>query len=98
MDAGLGRLNRVVLVMNRRGRARHVVDLIDLDVERKRNVMPDQLEELGVHQMRDVALGPGEEVIDADDGRALPQEPLGQMGAQKSGTAGDQHTIFNMHG
>ena len=44
MDAGLGRLHRVVLVMHRRGRAGQIVDLVDLDVERERHVVPDELE------------------------------------------------------
>ena len=57
MHAGLGRLHRVVLVVHRRGRAGEVVDLVDLDVERERHVVADQLEMLVVEQMLDVAAG-----------------------------------------
>jgi hypothetical protein len=35
VHAGLGRLHRVELVVDRRGRAGEVVDLVDLDIERE---------------------------------------------------------------
>jgi hypothetical protein len=41
MDAGLGGLNRVVLVMNGRSRTGKVVNSVNLDIERKSNVVPD---------------------------------------------------------
>ena len=47
VHAGLGRLHRVVLVVDRRGRAGEVVDLVDLDVERKGDVVAQQLERAG---------------------------------------------------
>ena len=56
MHAGLGRLHRIVLVMHRRGRAGEIVDLVDLDVERERHVVADQLEMLVVEQMLDVVV------------------------------------------
>ena len=56
MHAGLGRLHRVVLVVNGRGRAGEVVDLVDLDVEREGDVVAHQLEARMAEQMVDVAL------------------------------------------
>jgi hypothetical protein len=42
--AGLGRLNRIMLVMNGRGWAREIVNLIDFDIERKPCIVAHQLE------------------------------------------------------
>jgi hypothetical protein len=44
VDAGLGRLHGVELVMHRAGRAGQVVDLVDLDIERHGHVVTQQLE------------------------------------------------------
>ena len=44
VHAGLGRLHRIVLVVDRRGRAGQVVDLVDLDIEREGHVVAHQLE------------------------------------------------------
>ena len=56
VHAGLGRLHRIELVVDRRGRAGEVVDLVDLDVERKGHVVAHQLEARIAEQVRDVAL------------------------------------------
>ena len=50
-DAGLGRLHRIELIMDRRGRAGEIVDLVDLDIERKRDVVAQQLEMRIVEQI-----------------------------------------------
>ena len=46
VHAGLGRLHRIALVVNRRRRTGEIVDLVDLDIERKGHVVADQLEAL----------------------------------------------------
>ena len=43
-DAGLGRVHGVVLIVDRRGGAGEVVDLVDLDKERQRHIVADELE------------------------------------------------------
>jgi hypothetical protein len=55
MHAGLGRLDRIVLVMDRRRRASEIVDLIDLDIERECHIVPNQLEILAIEKMLDIA-------------------------------------------
>ena len=66
VHARLRRLHRVVLVVHRRCRAGKIVDFVDFDIERKRHVVPHQLEALFADEVRDVALRTGEEVVDAD--------------------------------
>ena len=67
MHAGLGRLHRIMLVVDRRCRAREVVDFVNLDVERERHIMAHQLEPRVRDQMLDVLLGAGEKIVEADD-------------------------------
>jgi hypothetical protein len=45
----------------------------------------------------DVAPGAGEKVIDTDEVGAVFEQALAQMRAEKSGTAGHNHTGFEMH-
>ena len=52
VHAGLGRLHRIVLIMDRRGGAGQIVDLIDLDIERKCHVVADQFEAMVVEHAR----------------------------------------------
>ena len=66
MNAGLGGLHRVVLVVNRRGGAGQIVDLVDLDIERKRHVVAQQLEAMVIEDAVDIAPRAGEEIIGAD--------------------------------
>ena len=54
VDAGLRRLNRVELIMDRTGWAGHVVDLIDFDEEWKGHIVTKKFERLRIEQVRDV--------------------------------------------
>ena len=96
MDAGLGGLHRVVLVVDRRGRAGQVVDLVDLDVQRKGDVVAQQLEMGVVQQVEDVVLGAGEVVIDTEDVVPVVEEAFTEMGAEKAGPAGHQYAFCGM--
>ena len=44
MHACLRRLHGIVLVVDRRGRAGEIVNLVDLDVEREGHIVPNQFE------------------------------------------------------
>jgi hypothetical protein len=67
VDGGLGGLDGVVLVVDRRGRTGEIVDLVHLDVEREADVVAEELEaRIGV-EMVDVALRAGEEIVDAQN-------------------------------
>ena len=84
---GLQRLDRVVLVVDRRGRTGEVVDLVDLDIEREADVVAQELEaRIGV-QMVDVALGRRKQIVGADDLMALLEQPVDQMRAEEAGSA-----------
>ena len=54
MHARLGGLHRIALVVDGRGRAGEVVDLVDLDIERKGDVVAHHLESGVAEQVLDV--------------------------------------------
>jgi hypothetical protein len=58
-----------------------VIDLIDLDVERERHVVPHQFEMLVVEKMLDVLPGAGKKVVGAEDIAAFREKPLAKMRA-----------------
>ena len=90
MHAGLGRLNRVVLVMHGRGRTGEIVDFVDLDIERKGHVVAHELEPWVAVQVVDVALRAGEQVVEADHLVPLIQQAVDQVRPDEPGTAGDE--------
>ena len=65
MDAGLCRLNRIVLVVNGARRASEIVDLARLHIERGSHVVSHHLEGGIADQWGDVALRTGEEIVNA---------------------------------
>ena len=83
--------------MDRRGRAGEIVDLVDLHIEREGDVVADQFEVLVVKEMLDIAARAGEEIVDADNVRAVRQQALAEMRTEKAGAAGDQYAFFEMH-
>ena len=79
-DAGLDRLDRVVLVMDGRCRTGQVVDLIDFEVDRVDDVVTDAFE-MGISQeMADVVLAAGEKIVEAKD-ILLPRREASRRGA-----------------
>ena len=76
---------------------REIVDLVDFQIERESDVVPDDLEIRIADNVRDVLLAPGIEIVDANDVAAVGQEPFAQVRAEKSGPAGDQHALLVGH-
>lgn len=93
VHAGLEGLNRVVLVVDGAGRASQVVDLVDFDVKRKRDVVPHELKTGVVEHMLDVAFAAGEQVVGTHHFVATGQQAVDEVAAQKTGTAGDQNAF-----
>ncbi len=79
VDAGLGRLHRVPLIVHGRGRACEVVDLIDLDIQRKSHIVPNQLKAGVPHQMKNIGLAAGKKIVHTQHLAALCQQALTQM-------------------
>jgi hypothetical protein len=64
VHAGLGRLHGIELVVNRRGRAGEVVDLVNLNIQWKGYVVTQQFEMRAVQKVCDILLGSSKEVVD----------------------------------
>ncbi len=93
VHAGLEGLHRVVLVVDGAGRASQVVDLVDFDVKRKRDVVPHELKTGVVEQMLDVAFAAGKQVVGTHHFVATGQQAVDEVAAQETGTAGDQNAF-----
>ena len=93
----LHRLDRVVLVMARGGRAGEVVDLVHFQPERMDDVVPQQFEVGLREQVGDVRLLTREEVVDADHVVAHRHEAVAEMAAEKAGAAGDEDAFDRRH-
>ena len=92
MDIDFGRLDRIVLVMDRRGGTGEIVNFIHLDVEGKGDVVAEEFKIRVPHQMNDVFLCSRVEIIHAKDIIALFYETFAEMGTEKTGASGDQDT------
>ena len=84
MNAGLGRLHRVALVVNGRSRTSEIVDLVDLDVQRKCHVVPSQFEMLVIEKMFDIFPAAGEKLSTQKNVAARREKPLAKVRAEKS--------------
>ena len=62
--------------------------MIDLDEEGKGHVVAHEFEVRIFMKMIDVALGSREEVINAKNFMSSRQQPVNQMGTEKTGSAG----------
>src|SRR2546423_6549018 len=82
--------------MDGRRRTRQVVDLIDLDIERKSDVVPHQLEARIPEQMLDVPFGAGEEIIRAENVLPGRHKALAQMRAEEACAAGHQYALYRV--
>src|ERR1039458_10725612 len=76
-------LDWIVLIVDRRGRAREIVDLVHFEQNRVSQIVPQDLEAGVGKKMGDVTLRAGEEIVQADHLRAGIQQPVTQVAAQK---------------
>ena len=95
VDTGLRRLDGIELVVDRRRRARQIEDFIDFDIEREGNVMAHDFQMRVAHEMFQIILRAGEEVIDDEHVMAVFEHAFGQMGAQEACAAGDENAFAN---
>lgn len=80
-----------MLIVNRRSRAGKVVNLINLDVQRKGDVMAHHLKIGIAHQMSNIAFSPCEKVVNTQDIMSFGEQPFAQVGAEKARTTSYQN-------
>src|SRR5690606_36966010 len=85
--------HRILLIVDGRGGAGQVEDLVDLHVERKGHVVADELETRMRMQVFDVSLAASEQVVHAQYFMAGGEKTVAEMRAQEPGTAGDENTF-----
>ena len=74
--AGFRGLDGIVLVVDRRGRAGQIIDLVNLHIKRIDHIMTHQFEARVGQKMRDVAPAAGVEVIDTQHLMSVCEQPL----------------------
>ena len=82
-----------MLIVDRRRRAGEIVDFIDLDKERERDVVAHELEIGMVEKMRNIVLAAGEEIIDAQHVAALLEQAVDEVRSEEAGAAGHHHAF-----
>src|SRR6266702_7217244 len=95
MHTRLGRLNGIVLVVNRTGGARQVKYLVDFQIERESDVVPDDFEPGRTQQSRQVFLVACVEVVDAQDLMSSVNHSFAQVPTQKAGTTRYQNPLLS---
>jgi hypothetical protein len=94
VHTGFRRLHWVVLVVDRRSRTCEIVNLIDFHVEWEGDIVPDQFEMRMNDQVFDVPSRSSEEIVDAENDRAICQQALAQVRTEEASTAGNQYACF----
>ena len=89
MNICLDRLDRIVLIMDRRGGTCEIIDFIGLDIDALADIVLDQLKRRIFQEGKGIRAASGEEIIATDDRMPFLKEPLAEMRAKKTGTAGD---------
>jgi hypothetical protein len=84
-----------MLIVDWRGRAGEIVDLVDLDIERKGHVVAHDLEGRLAEQLFDVAARTCEIVVDAENLALLLEQSCAQMRAQKACTPCNKDPLFH---
>jgi hypothetical protein len=94
VDARLRRLHGVELIVDRRGGTGEVVDLVDLERQRHRDVVRISLEDrVRAAGAATFARVPREEVVEAQHFVSLGEQSLAEMRADEARAAGDEHAL-----
>ena len=76
--------------MDGRSRTSQIVNRADFHVERKGDVVTDELEAVVIHKVNDVALRAGCKIVDAKHLVSISHEPVAKMRTQEAGSSCDK--------
>ena len=96
VHAGLGRLDRIVLVMDRGGRAGEVEDRVHFDKQRETHVMAHEFEPRMLRQVIDIALVPSEQIVDAQNLVPAREQAVNQVRAKEARASGDKNAAASV--
>ena len=88
---GYDGLDRIVLVMHRRGRASEVVDLVNFQENRLDNVVPDELKPGVPEMVHQILLPPREEVIHHDHAVPSLDQTVHEVATHEAGPTSHQN-------
>jgi len=87
VHARLGGLDRITLVVDWRGRTSQIVNLVNLHIERERDIVADQLKMHIVMQVIDIGLGASIKIVDTNNIISKRNELVDQVRPKKTGAA-----------
>jgi hypothetical protein len=90
-NAGLGSLNRIELVVDGTGRTSQVIYFIYFNVEREGDIVTQDFKVRMIEKVGNVSLGPGKEVVNANDLTSRIKQLLAQVASKKSRAARNQN-------
>jgi hypothetical protein len=79
--------------MYRRGRTGEIVNLVYFYVERKSNVVPQELKRRRLQKVRNVPLRSGKAIVGADDIVALADQPIAEVASEEPCPAGNKNSF-----
>ena len=94
MHTRFGGLHGVALVMDRRGRAREIVDLVHFDIKREGYIVTDDFEVLLHQQVLDIGPGASKIVVDANNVCSTYQQALAEMRTQEPRATCHQYALL----
>ena len=93
VDACLGRLDRIELIVDRRCRAGQIEDFVDLYIQGKGDVVADELKGRVMKEMAYEMFAACVKIVHTQDFMALRDEPLAKVGSEKAGSTSDQNAF-----
>jgi hypothetical protein len=92
MDIHLGRLYRIVLVMDRRGGTGKIINFIHFYVQGKGDVLAEELKIGILQEVNDISLDSCIKIVHTKDIIALFYEMIAEVRTEKTGASGNQGT------
>jgi len=97
MDIYLRRLDRIVLVVDRRGRTGKVVNLVDLDIQRIGYIVSEEFKVRIAQQIDDVLLTARIKIVDAEYVMLIFEESFAQVRPEETGPSSDCTSYSKVH-
>ena len=93
MNTGLGSLHRVTLIMDRRGWAGEIVNLVNFNKQGMGDIVAEHVEIRVAQQMGDVVASTGVKVVNAENLMAEGNQPFAEVRADEARASGDEDPL-----
>ena len=95
-NIGFDRLHRIILVMNGRCGTGQIVNLVNFQKDRLRQIVSDQFKVRFIEQVKNVFFVAGKKIVQAQDIVTVLHQTFAQMGPQKPGAPCYQNAFIEV--